>query len=164
MFRDFIFFAAFSPLPRTTQSCRAAKDRQPIPISNRPRRKLSEPEQRRPITSSPRRRNHRPRPEKQEKIKKNIRITGSDVDVPLVSLDVLVTTKDGQTIPGVKKPGGPRLKRMARRRNFPPSMQTHAPVAAVLLIGMRESPSGACRSIRMTVTHFEHFLYFRPAA
>src|SRR5580692_462333 len=43
-----------------------------------------------------------PPPEKPKKIE-NMPDYSIKVDVPLVSLDVLVTTKDGQTIPGLKK-------------------------------------------------------------
>src|ERR1700681_2851509 len=43
-----------------------------------------------------------PAPEKPKKIE-NMPDYSIKVDVPLVSLDVLVTTKDGQTIPALKK-------------------------------------------------------------
>ena len=43
-----------------------------------------------------------PAPEKPKKIE-NMPDYSIKVDVPLVTLDVLVTTKDGQTIPGLKQ-------------------------------------------------------------
>ena len=43
-----------------------------------------------------------PAPEKPKKIE-NMPDYSIQVNVPLVNLDVLVTTKDGQTIPGLKK-------------------------------------------------------------
>ena len=55
------------------------------------------------------------------------------VNVPLVNLDVLVTTKDGQTIPGLKKENFKILEDGVPQpiSNF---NQTEAPITAVLLV------------------------------
>lgn len=73
-----------------------------------------------------------PAPEKPKKIE-NMPDYSIRVEVPLVNLDVLVTTKDGQTIPGLKKEnfkifedGNPQAI-----SNF---NQTEAPITAVLLV------------------------------
>jgi len=55
------------------------------------------------------------------------------VDVPLVSLDVLVTTKDGQTIPGLKKENFKIIEDGAPQQ-ISTFNQTEAPITAVLLV------------------------------
>ncbi len=73
-----------------------------------------------------------PAPEKPKKIE-NMPDYSIRVEVPLVSLDVLVTTKDGQTIPGLHKENFKILEDGAPQTisNF---NQTEAPITAVLLV------------------------------
>ncbi len=73
-----------------------------------------------------------PPPEKPKKIE-NMPDYSLSVNVPLVNLDVLVTTKDGQTIPGLKKENFKILEDGAPQQisNF---NQTEAPITAVLLV------------------------------
>ncbi len=73
-----------------------------------------------------------PAPEKPKKIE-NMPDYSITVNVPLVNLDVLVTTKDGQTIPGLKKENFKIFEDGAPQTivNF---NQTEAPITAVLLI------------------------------
>lgn len=73
-----------------------------------------------------------PAPEKPKKID-NMPDYSIKVDVPLVSLDVLVTTKDGQTIPGLKKENFKILEDGAPQQ-ISTFNQTEAPITAVLLI------------------------------
>src|SRR5258706_715050 len=71
-------------------------------------------------------------PEKPKEIE-NMPDYSIKVDVPLVNLDVLVTTKDGQTIPGLKKENFKVMEDGAPQQisNF---SQTEAPITAVLLV------------------------------
>ncbi len=55
------------------------------------------------------------------------------VDVPVVSLDVLVTTKDGQTIPGLKQ-GNFKILEDGQEQKIATFGQTEAPITAVLLV------------------------------
>ncbi len=73
-----------------------------------------------------------PAPEKPKKIE-GMPDYSIKVDVPLVSLDVLVTTKDGQFIPGLKKENFRVLEDGAPQKisNF---NQSTAPITAVMLI------------------------------
>ncbi|MGD0415361.1 MAG: VWA domain-containing protein [Terriglobales bacterium] len=73
-----------------------------------------------------------PAPEKPKKIE-NMPDYSITVSVPLVNLDVLVTTKDGQTIPGLKKENFKIFEDGAPQQiaNF---NQTEAPITAVLLV------------------------------
>lgn len=73
-----------------------------------------------------------PAPEKPKKID-NMPDYSIKVNVPLVSLDVLVTTKDGQTIPGLKKENFKILEDGAPQQ-ISTFNQTEAPITAVLLI------------------------------
>src|SRR5467141_3806394 len=73
-----------------------------------------------------------PPPEKPKKIE-GMPDYSIQVDVPLVNLDVLVTTKDGQFIPGLKKDNFRVLEDGVRQpiSNF---SQAEAPITAVLLV------------------------------
>jgi VWFA-related protein len=73
-----------------------------------------------------------PAPEKPKKIE-NMPDYSITVSVPLVNLDVLVTTKDGQTIPGLKKENFKIMEDGAPQQiaNF---NQSEAPITAALLI------------------------------
>ena len=73
-----------------------------------------------------------PAPEKPKKIE-NMPDYSIKVDVPLVNLDVLVTTKDGQTIPGLKQENFRILEDGAPQKisNF---NRSDAPITAVLLV------------------------------
>lgn len=73
-----------------------------------------------------------PAPEKPKKIE-GMPDYSIKVDVPLVSLDVLVTTKDGQFIPGLRKENFRVLEDSAQQTisNF---NQSTAPITAVMLI------------------------------
>src|SRR5258707_9262631 len=73
-----------------------------------------------------------PAPEKPKKIE-NMPDYSIKVDVPLVNLDVLVTTKDGQTIPGLKKENFKVMEDGTPQQisNF---SQAEAPITAVLLV------------------------------
>ena len=73
-----------------------------------------------------------PAPEKPKKIEgmPDYSIT---VQVPLVNLDVLVTTKDGQTIPGLKKENF-KILEDGTPQKIATFSQTTAPITAVLLV------------------------------
>jgi VWFA-related protein len=73
-----------------------------------------------------------PAPEKPKKIE-NMPDYSISVNVPVVTLDVLVTTKDGQTIPGLKQDNFKIMEDGAPQKiaSFNP---TQAPITAVLLI------------------------------
>jgi VWFA-related protein len=73
-----------------------------------------------------------PAPEKPKKIE-NMPDYSIKVDVPLVSLDVLVTTKDGQTIPGLKKENF-KIMEDGTPQQISTFNQTEAPITAVLLV------------------------------
>jgi VWFA-related protein len=73
-----------------------------------------------------------PAPEKPKKIE-NMPDYSIKVDVPLVSLDVLVTTKDGQTIPGLKKENF-KITEDGAPQQISTFNQTEAPITAVLLV------------------------------
>ncbi len=73
-----------------------------------------------------------PAPEKPKKIE-NMPDYSIRVEVPLVNLDVLVTTKDGQTIPGLKKENFKILEDGAPQQ-IATFNQTEAPITAVLLV------------------------------
>ncbi|MFZ0479634.1 MAG: VWA domain-containing protein [Terriglobales bacterium] len=73
-----------------------------------------------------------PAPEKPKKID-NMPNYSLSVDVPLVSLDVLVTTKDGQTIPGLKQENF-KIQEDGAPQTISTFNQTQAPITAVLLI------------------------------
>jgi VWFA-related protein len=73
-----------------------------------------------------------PAPEKPKKVEgmPDYSIT---VQVPLVNLDVLVTTKDGQTIPGLKKENF-KILEDGTPQKIATFNQTDAPITAVLLV------------------------------
>ncbi len=73
-----------------------------------------------------------PAPEKPKKIE-NMPDYSITVNVPLVNLDVLVTTKDGQTIPGLTKENFKILEDGAPQQ-IASFNQTEAPITAVLLV------------------------------
>jgi len=73
-----------------------------------------------------------PAPEKPKKIE-GMPDYSIKVDVPLVNLDVLVTTKDGQTIPGLKQDNF-RIFEDGVPQKISTFNQTEAPITAVLLI------------------------------
>src|ERR1700738_2300028 len=73
-----------------------------------------------------------PAPEKPKKIE-NMPNYSIKVDVPLVNLDVLVTTKDGQTIPGLKKENF-KITEDGTPQQISTFSQTEAPITAVLLV------------------------------
>jgi VWFA-related protein len=73
-----------------------------------------------------------PAPEKPKKIE-NMPNYSIKVDVPLVNLDVLVTTKDGQTIPGLKKENF-KIIEDGTPQQISTFNQTEAPITAVLLV------------------------------
>src|ERR1700675_3206900 len=73
-----------------------------------------------------------PAPEKPKKIE-NMPDYSIKVDVPLVNLDVLVTTKDGQTIPGLKKENF-KIMEDGTAQKISTFNQTEAPITAVLLV------------------------------
>jgi len=73
-----------------------------------------------------------PAPEKPKKIE-NMPDYSISVNVPVVNLDVLVTTKDGQTIPGLKKENFKVMEDGAPQQ-IATFNQTQAPITAVLLV------------------------------
>ena len=73
-----------------------------------------------------------PAPEKPKKIE-GMPDYSIKVDVPLVNLDVLVTTKDGQAIPGLKKENFKILEDGTEQKIYTFN-QSVAPITAVLLI------------------------------
>jgi VWFA-related protein len=73
-----------------------------------------------------------PAPEKPKKIE-NMPDYSIRVDVPVVNLDVLVTTKDGQTIPGLKA-GNFKIMEDGVPQKISTFNQTEAPITAVLLV------------------------------
>jgi VWFA-related protein len=73
-----------------------------------------------------------PAPEKPKKIE-NMPDYSIRVDVPVVNLDVLVTSKDGQTIPGLKKENF-KIFEDGSAQQIASFNQTQAPITAVLLI------------------------------
>ncbi|HEX7425377.1 MAG TPA: VWA domain-containing protein [Terriglobales bacterium] len=73
-----------------------------------------------------------PAPEKPKKIE-NMPNYSISVQVPLVNLDVLVTTKDGQTIPGLKQENFKIMEDGAPQK-ISTFNQTEAPITAVLLV------------------------------
>src|SRR6266550_8068077 len=73
-----------------------------------------------------------PAPEKPKKIE-NMPDYSIKVDVPLVNLDVLVTTKDGQTIPGLKKENF-KIFEDGNAQAISNFNQSAAPITAVMLI------------------------------
>ena len=79
-----------------------------------------------------------PAPEKPKKIE-NMPDYSIKVDVPLVTLDVLVTTKDGQTVPGLRQENFKILEDGAPQK-IATFNQTQAPITAVLLIEYRLPP------------------------
>ena len=78
-----------------------------------------------------------PAPEKPKKIE-NMPDYSITVSVPLVNVDVLVTTKDGQTIPGLKKENFKVLED-GTPQQIASFNQTEAPMTAVLLIEFASS-------------------------
>jgi VWFA-related protein len=73
-----------------------------------------------------------PAPEKPKKIE-NMPDYSIKVDVPVVTLDVLVTTKDGQTIPGLKQENF-KIMEDGTPQKIATFNQSQAPITAVLLI------------------------------
>jgi len=73
-----------------------------------------------------------PAPEKPKKIE-GMPDYSIKVDVPLVNLDVLVTTKDGQTIPGLKKENFKILEDGVEQK-ISTFNRSEAPITAVMLI------------------------------
>lgn len=79
-----------------------------------------------------------PAPEKPKKIE-NMPDYSIKVEVPIVTLDVLVTTKDGQTIPGLKAENFKIVEDGAPQK-ISSFHQTEGPITAVLLIEFAASP------------------------
>ncbi len=73
-----------------------------------------------------------PAPEKPKKIE-NMPDYSIRVDVPIVNLDVLVTTKDGQTVPGLKKENF-KIMEDGQPQQIATFNQSEAPITAVLLV------------------------------
>jgi VWFA-related protein len=73
-----------------------------------------------------------PAPEKPKKIE-NMPDYSIRVEVPVVTLDVLVTTKDGQTIPGLRKDNF-KILEDGTQQTIATFNQTKAPITAVLLV------------------------------
>jgi VWFA-related protein len=73
-----------------------------------------------------------PAPERPKKIE-NMPDYSIRVDVPIVNLDVLVTTKDGQTVPGLRQENFKIMEDGAPQK-IATFNQTEAPITAVLLI------------------------------
>jgi VWFA-related protein len=73
-----------------------------------------------------------PAPEKPKKIE-NMPDYSITVSVPLVNLDVLVTSKDGQTIPGLKKENF-KIMEDGAPQQIASFNQSQAPITAVLLV------------------------------
>jgi VWFA-related protein len=73
-----------------------------------------------------------PAPEKPKKIE-NMPDYSIRVEVPVVNLDVLVTTKDGQTIPGLKKENF-KILEDGTQQTIATFNQSEAPITAVLLV------------------------------
>ena len=73
-----------------------------------------------------------PAPEKPKKIE-NMPDYSITVSVPVVNLDVLVTTKDGQTVPGLKKENF-KIMEDGAPQQIATFNQTEAPITAVLLV------------------------------
>jgi len=73
-----------------------------------------------------------PAPEKPKKIE-NMPDYSISVNVPLVNLDVLVTTKDGQTVPGLQKENF-KIMEDGSPQQIATFNQTKAPITAVLLV------------------------------
>ena len=73
-----------------------------------------------------------PAPEKPKKIE-NMPNYSISVEVPLVNLDVLVTTKDGQTIPGLKQENF-KIMEDGTPQKITSFNQSEAPITAVLLV------------------------------
>jgi VWFA-related protein len=73
-----------------------------------------------------------PAPEKPKKID-NMPDYSITVAVPVVNLDVLVTTKDGQTVPGLK-PENFKIFEDGQEQKIASFNQTQAPITAVLLV------------------------------
>lgn len=73
-----------------------------------------------------------PAPERPKKIE-NMPDYSIRIDVPIVNLDVLVTTKDGQTIPGLKKENF-KIMEDGAPQQIASFNQTEAPITAVLLV------------------------------
>jgi VWFA-related protein len=73
-----------------------------------------------------------PAPERPKKIE-NMPDYSIRVDVPVVNLDVLVTTKDGQTIPGLRQENF-KILEDGTPQKIATFNQTEAPITAVLLI------------------------------
>ncbi len=73
-----------------------------------------------------------PAPEKPKKIE-NMPDYSISVQVPLVNLDVLVTTKDGQTVPGLRAENF-KIMEDGTPQKIASFNQTEAPITAVLLV------------------------------
>jgi hypothetical protein len=73
-----------------------------------------------------------PAPERPKKIE-NMPDYSINVQVPLVTLDVLVTTKDGQTIPGLKQDNF-KILEDGQPQKISTFNLTDAPITAVLLV------------------------------
>jgi VWFA-related protein len=81
-----------------------------------------------------------PAPEKPKKIE-NMPNYSISVQVPLVNLDVLVTTKDGQTIPGLKADNF-RIMEDGAPQKIATFNQSEAPITAVLLVEFASTTYG----------------------
>src|SRR5271166_6203815 len=79
-----------------------------------------------------------PAPEKPKKID-NMPDYSIKVEVPLVTLDVLVTSRDGQTIPGLRQDNF-KIFEDGQPQSIASFNQTKAPITAVLLIEFASSP------------------------
>ncbi|MFY9676629.1 MAG: VWA domain-containing protein [Terriglobales bacterium] len=79
-----------------------------------------------------------PAPEKPKKID-NMPDYSIKVEVPIVTLDVLVTSKDGQTIPGLRQENF-KVFEDGQQQTIASFNQSKAPMTAVLLIEFASSP------------------------
>jgi VWFA-related protein len=79
-----------------------------------------------------------PAPEKPKKVD-NMPDYSIKVEVPLVTLDVLVTSKDGQTIPGLRQENF-KIAEDGQPQTIASFNQSKAPMTAVLLIEFASSP------------------------
>jgi VWFA-related protein len=84
-----------------------------------------------------------PAPEKPKKIE-NMPDYSIKVDVPVVNLDVLVTTKDGQTVPGLLKDNF-KIMEDGQQQQIATFNKTQAPITAVLLVEFASTNYGFMR-------------------
>ena len=115
-------------------------NRPPIPISRRLHRRRVGRRTTLAHTPFPKKKEEPPppAPEKPKKID-NMPDYSIKVEVPLVTLDVLVTTKDGQTIPGLRQENF-KIFEDGQQQTIASFNQTKAPITAVLLVEFAASP------------------------